>query len=214
MGVGLPDAGLDLSFQNSAQIITAGVKNSIPPTEWSLSYGSEVYTFDAWLRLRHSNSLTLTQHPVQEGAEITDHAFVNQKRFSFDIGVTDTVVKNNFASNPTRSINAYNVIQALQARRQPLTLVSKYGVYENILIESFEAADDFQTNTTLKATVNLVEILIADVKTYKASGNPHATDITNRGSVPTLPEYGTIQSIRRKNPEAAKILSPFTGQNL
>lgn len=170
------------------------VSTTSPPTQWSLGG----YTFDAWLRLHHANAITTTQHPVQAGADITDHAYVNPKRFSFEIGVTDTVSTGNFSANPTRSINAYNVIQQLQATRQPLTLVSKYGVYENILIESLEASDDFSTNTTLKATINLIEIIIADVQVYKLSADQMATDITNRGQVPALPEYGTIESIKLK----------------
>lgn len=190
---GLPDAGLDLSFRNT-QVISAAVKKKAPPTQWSLGG----YLFDAWLRLHHNNSLTITQHPVQAGADISDHAFVNPKRFSFDICITDTVTSAQFTANPTRSINAYNVIQQMQASREPLTLVSKYGVYENILIESFEASDDFTTNTTLKATVNLVEIIIADVQVHKVSANPHMTDSTNRGQVAAQPEYGSLESIKLK----------------
>ncbi len=199
----IPPAGLDLSETPSSTLITAGVKKTAPPTEWSLveptADGKQiVYTFDAWLRLNHANAITVTQHPVQSGADITDHAYVNPKRFSFDIGVTDTVATGRFSANPTRSINAYNTIQQLQARRVPLTLVSKYGVYENILIESLEASDDYQTSTALKATINLIEIIIADVQVYKLSAAQMATDITNRGNVPALPEFGTIQSIKLK----------------
>lgn len=167
----------------------------IPPG-WNLNG----LVFDAWLRLHHTNSLTYTQHPVESGANITDHSFVNPIRFSFDIGMTDCVkslIPGQFPATPTRAINAYNTLVQLQATRQFLTLDSKYGHYESILIESIDVSDDYQTSEALKATINLVQIIVADTQLIVLTLNPNATNTTPRGQVSSQPIPGSLEAIQK-----------------
>ncbi len=152
-----------------------------PPGTWRLGD----MRFDAWLRLGHSTGLTITQHPVETGANITDHSFVNPKRFTFDIGVTDVLTVPSFAGTAQkRHINAYNELVRLQETKTPLPLVSKYNTYRNILVESVNVFDDRETTDTLRAAINLMEIIIADVEEYAGGSlNPQATAVTNRGQI-------------------------------
>lgn len=149
----------------------------------------EYYSFDGWLRLHHENSITLTQHPVAYQANTTDHSFVNPKRFAFDILVTDvrtSVPKgaSNFSGTQTRSVNAYKLISAMQDRRNRLTLNCKYGLFKDVLIESFVADDDFRTSTSLRGTLQLTQLLIATVWRSNAITNqPQATDKSKGGQV-------------------------------
>ncbi len=162
------------------------------------------YLFDAWLSMTHDTNLTITQHPVQTGAAITDHSYVNPKRFNFQIGMTDVTTPldipgmNKFPTTPTKSLGAYDKLVELQSNREPLYLVSKYGYFEDILIESIHTPDDFRTKHGLKATITLVQIIMVDVKTARLSGLPHTTDQTNRGPISGRPiEPGTREAIRR-----------------
>lgn len=163
----------------SAQI-TTGVQNGAPPLTWSLG---GMY-FDAWLYLAHNSSLTITQHPVETGAAITDHSYVNPRRWTFNVGMTD-VIGNPNGSAPaiSRSVNAYNQLVAMQASRQPLQLVSKYGVFNNILVADVSAADNYQTKYAGRFTITLQEIIMVKNQITKVSANPQATDQTNRGQV-------------------------------
>lgn len=163
--------------------LSGSITLAAPPLTWNLN-GLE---FDAWLRLNHNNSLTITQHPVETGASITDHSYVNPRRFAFDIGMTDSPIVANpplFPGNATRSINAYQTIVELQRTRAFLTLTSKYGFFENILIESIDVPDGFQTKNTMRATINLVEVIVANTRLVQVSANPQATDQTKRGQTP------------------------------
>jgi len=175
--------------------IGASAVTQIPPNGWTLG---GLY-FDAWLRLNHQNSLTITQHPVESGAQITDHSFVNPKRFSFEIGVSNvatSVIATQFQGGASRSVNAYNAILKLQESRQLLTLVSKYGTYENILIESIDAPDDFTTKEALKATINLYQVIIVQTVKVKVSSSVQVTNQTNRGQVGNqTPTESALRSI-------------------
>ncbi|HEX4209508.1 MAG TPA: hypothetical protein VHY56_03880, partial [Candidatus Binataceae bacterium] len=45
-----------------------------------------VYVFDAILRAEHQRELRKTEHPVQTGANITDHAYLLPARITLEIG--------------------------------------------------------------------------------------------------------------------------------
>lgn len=172
-------------------ILAGNVSYQSPPGEWNING----LTFDAWLRLGHNTSLTITQHPVEAGAPISDHSYVNPKRWTFDLGVSNVNQAPNFAGSSNRNINAYNTLVDLQAKRELLALTCKYGSYEDVLIESIDVSDDWQTKEALMATVNLVQLIIADSKFFEVSQKPHTTDQTNRGKVSPVPALGTWERV-------------------
>ena len=161
--------------------------NNASPGEWHI----DGYYFDAWLRLNHNTSVSYTQHPLEVGAAASDHSYVNMRTFSFDICVTDTVRQPFFTGVSNRNINAYNLLVALQAKRSLITLGSKYGEFSNVLVESIDVSDDFQSQNKMIATINLVQLIIAGTKIFKVSANPQATDTTNRGNISPIPPLGT-----------------------
>lgn len=167
---------------------------SSPPLSWNL----DGMVFDAWLTLEHNTTLTVTQHPVEKGAAITDHAYVNPRRWSFNIGETDTIATPSVPGNSSRSINAYQILTARQAARKLMTLVSKYGSFQNTLIESVDVQDNYQTQNAMRATINIVEVIMANTRTIKVSAIPHTTDRTVKGALPSQPVREDFAAAFRK----------------
>jgi hypothetical protein len=161
------------------------VQNILKPLQWSLGG----LLFDAWLRLQHNTSLTITQHPVESGAAITDHSFSNPTRFSFELGVSSCAlpVLPSEVGGASRPIRAYNNLLKKQESRELLRLVTKYNTYENILIESMDAIDDYTTQNVLKVNVNCVKVIIVNTKLVLVSASPQITDTTNKGTVTAKP---------------------------
>jgi hypothetical protein len=144
------------------------------------------YFFDAFLRLDHTSKLTITQHPVQTGANISDHAFLEPKELTIEVGMTDVaqdIIPGQFAGSWSRSVKAYEILKDLQAARIPLQVLTRLGLYKNMLIETISAPDDYRTLYGLKATITMREVLVATVQTVKTSAKPHITNSTNRGEV-------------------------------
>src|ERR1700722_9620867 len=90
----------------------------IAPNGWSLGLPGQPNFFDAWLTLRHSATLTATKHPVETGAEITDHSYTNPETFSFEILMSDIAnpLGNQWGTN-FRGVHAYNTLIDLQNSR-------------------------------------------------------------------------------------------------
>ncbi|WNF07272.1 phage baseplate protein [Brevibacillus borstelensis] len=140
--------------------------------------------FDAFLRSTHTSRLTITEHPVQTGAALTDHAFLQPKELTMEIGMSDVatgLVPGQFTGGWSRSVQAFKVLQELQALRVPLQVHTRLGLYQNMLIEEISAPDDFTTLYGLRCTVTLREIIVAQVRTVKISAKPAVTNQANRG---------------------------------
>lgn len=155
--------------------------------------------FDAFISIQHSSSLRITEHPVQTGAAITDHAFMQPKRLSFEIGMSDvasSLVDGQFTEGWSRSVTAYQVLEELQRSRIPMQVMTRLGLYQNMLIESIDTPDDYTKLYGLRCTVNLREIIMAEVKTVKVSARPQVTGSTNKGNVqPVQPNQSILKQI-------------------
>jgi len=148
------------------------------------------YIFDAFLKIDHERRLTMTDHPVEEGANITDHAYLEPKAVSMEIGMSDvcsSIVDGQFQERPTRSISAFATLERLQEERRRLTINTKLATYKNMLIDTITVPDDYTTMYGMKATVFFREIIVAMTDTVtlpnRTSRAPHKTGNTNTGTV-------------------------------
>jgi len=158
------------------------------------------YFFDAILQTNYTRSLTITQHPVETGAAISDHAFVNPVELTMQIGMSDvmkSIIQGQFSQGGSRSKTAFEVLAQLQSQRIPMdVMTTKFGQFKNMLIETIAVPDDYTTQFGLKATVTLKEVFVATVKTVKVSARPQVTDSTNRGEVvPQAPNASVWKQI-------------------
>jgi hypothetical protein len=142
------------------------------------------YVFDAYFNIQHDTNLTITESPVQTGANISDHAFMEPKTLTFEIGMSDvmqSIIVGQFSDSQSRSVNAYNTLRTLQEQRIPCQVTTRLGVYENMLIETISAPDDNTTFYGLRATVTMKEILVVAVTTVQISARPQVSQSTNNG---------------------------------
>ncbi len=143
------------------------------------------YWFDAILSANHESTLTVTQHPVESGAAISDHAYLNPARLTLQVAMTDLaqdIYPGQFSGPGSRSVTAYQLLLDLQASRIPMKVVTRLRSYDNMIVESISSADDNSTALGLKATVTLREIFVATVTKIKISARPHVTDSTPKGN--------------------------------
>lgn len=154
------------------------------------------YFFDAVFSVDTEHSLTVTQHPVQTGANISDHAFVNPIRMTMQIGVSDAMAYRVGADyggdGGTKSVQAYRLLCKLQELRIPMQVVTRLNTYQNMLIESIDVSDDVSTLCALKATVNLVQVLVVNVGTEKVSARQWTTGVQRKSQEVQPKDNSTI----------------------
>lgn len=161
------------------------------------------YFFDGVLNVSHSSRLTITQNPVETGASVVDHAYLNPAEITMKIVVSDvhqSIVPGQFGEGWRRHTSAWKILKKLQSDRIPVSVFTKLGLYDNMLIESLSSDDNYETIDSLIAIVSLREIPVATLKTVKISKADQTAYETELGKV-------SLQYLDRSNESMLYILN-------
>ena len=117
------------------------------------------------LKEQHSASLGITEQPIETGAKVTDHAYVEPKRLSLEIADENAVA-------------THGALLRLQESRIPFTIISGLKIYSNMLIKSIRADRDVRTSNILSGTVELQEAIIVSTA-YTTTEGEDPADVSN-----------------------------------
>jgi hypothetical protein len=152
------------SGQDAGRVETFFLKSS----RWTIGG----MAFDGVIKTEHSETLKVTNYPIQDGSTGNDHAIINPAVVSIEVMVTDS---NKRASGnggegfradlpeEGRSIRAYARLLQLQKSREPIEVVTRLRTYSNMVIEQISAPDDFKTLHALRCSLKLVELSVVGV---------------------------------------------------
>lgn len=172
-------------------------------------------TISATLEEVYHDELTITEHPVENGANINDHAFKRPNEviikcgwsnadYTAILGGTPAKVNNGMPATSTYVDAVYSQLLALQESRKPFDLVTCRRQYSNMLIQSLMVINDDKTSGALMVTATLREVIIVKTKATTlpprdVQEDPAATAETeNKGTkapVPATPAPGGAQPI-------------------
>lgn len=113
------------------------------------------------MRETHYSALGITELPIETGAKITDHAYVEPKKITLEFADANAAA-------------TYNALVRFQETRTPFVMVSGLYVYKNMLIRSLSADRDAQFSRVLTGKVELQEVII--VATAQASAEGEGAD--------------------------------------
>lgn len=111
--------------------------------------------FAVTLEEQHEDSVTITEHPVEQGAAINDHAYVNPATLTVRAGVSDT-------AGEGVSREMYENLLELMKAREPFQIVTGKRLYKNMLIEGLSATTDATTENALIVTIDCREVIIVE----------------------------------------------------
>lgn len=127
-------------------------------------------SMDVVVRETHESALRITRNPVEMGADISDHAFIEPKRLILE------AVAAGGSISPAQIAAAYQSIVALQESREPFEIVTGLNLYRNMLIESVAVDRDKDTARVLYFTADCIEVIIVDTES-----NEDAAGSENKG---------------------------------
>lgn len=120
------------------------------------------------------DTLTITKQPIQVGASITDHAFMEPTSFSNNIL---------FSANLTQSLaTIYTNLQTLQSSRIPFDVITPKRIYHNMLLTSLGQTTDRVTENVLAIHCTFTSVIFvtiaAGVVPRSRQKNPGTTGAT------------------------------------
>lgn len=149
----------------------------------------------------HNDTLRITDHPVETGAAVTDHAFHMPYECQMRVGFSDS---SHQASGFVKMI--YQTMITLQQSREPMNVSTGKRLYQNMLIQSMQVTTDETSEYALNMTVNLREIIITN--TQQTSGASPSNQLTpsqtasqsDQGTQTSQPGYPTDYSSGGQSP--------------
>lgn len=150
----------------------------------------------------HNSTVQITEHPVELGAEITDHAFKKpdevvlrcawsnsspqallgtvQRLFSGELSGADYVS------------DVYSQLRELQEARTPFEIVTTTRRYQNMLITALQVTRDQKTGNALVCTATCREVIIVQTK---ATTLPPRQDQASPEETAEVEDRGTVQAV-------------------
>lgn len=127
---------------------------------------------DAILQVNPKHSANITSHPVETGINVSDH--IHQNNVVIDIVGEFTNLFNireqeNVVGYINRDQEAWGVLFKIFSQEQPLTIVSRFQVYENCYITSLIPMDELDTGETLRFSLTAEQVRFANLEERAAS---------------------------------------------
>lgn len=158
------------------------------------------YFFDGFMDIDVASELEVTENPVETGTAIADHSYVKPTEVTMQVIMSDvhqSLVPGQFAGGWSRSVTAYKILKEIQTKRIPIAVLCRLGLFENMVIRRLQANDTADTYQALSATVTLVELPIARIKTVEIS-------LASQTTINT--EMGKLQAVDTTDKEDESIL--------
>lgn len=119
---------------------------------------------------------TLTQYPVEAGAAITDHFYVNPVELNIQVIVSNTplfAAKDDIVSVAglgdtgagTRASAAWTLLKKMQAAAVPFSVQTGFDRFSNMMISSLGAQRTAESAGALICDVTLTQVILTKVQT-------------------------------------------------
>lgn len=152
---------------------------------------------------RTTDTLTITKQPVQQGASITDHSYLEPTVFSSTAYFKDNqnILQeiNSFNSPSTGLAKIYATLLNLQSLRMAFTIVTPKRIYTSMLLASLSQTTDKNTENCLSVSMAFQQVIIVSVSTTNvprtSQANPGATGATQSAGTKQSALYSGSQAI-------------------
>ncbi len=123
----------------------------------------------------HSDELVITEHPVEQGAAISDHAYKRPAEVTLKCGWSNSglqsvgqvltaayglIADGSSGSGFNYVKDVYRKLLALQESRIPFTILTGKRQYKNMLIRSLSTTTDETSENCLNVTVSCREVIL------------------------------------------------------
>lgn len=160
---------------------------------------------------KHSDSLEITEHPVEVGASISDHAYRRPSEVVMQIGFAGGGTLLDFMDTTSYGLKAglsprevYQNILDLQNSRVPFDVVTGKRLYSNMLIRAIEVTTDRTSEHVLSAVVTLREVFITSATATKVAAKADMSLGVNTSSVQDA-------GVKTPKPASSSILNSLVG---
>ncbi len=164
---------------------------------------------DVTVEEEHSDELEITQHPVEQGAAITDHSFKKPASVTIRAGWSNSSPQ--ALGDPNYVTNLYNSFLALQASRQTINVVTGKRSYTSMLIRSLRLTTDKENENAMILVVECQEIIIATTQTVSVPSSSNMQNPQINGATQNVGTQNAIANPSSFNAGSAGSITTIQG---
>jgi hypothetical protein len=143
------------------------------------------FAIDAAITEDHTFESEVTEHPVETGADITDHARAKPVQISLEGIVSNTpigAVADLRTEGTLPSAEARALMRKIRDDREPITIVSTVRVYKNMMLLSLSESRSAETGEAYRFRATFKEVIfVTNARTTVRVSTPRAKKKVNRG---------------------------------
>lgn len=146
------------------------------------------------------DDLEITQHPVQQGASITDHAYVKPSTVNLKVM---------WSADDAPLSETYQNLLTLQSSREPFDVVTGKRTYRNMLMKSLAQTTDALTENVLNISMELQEIILTSLEVVTVPARPKQK---NAGKTGATENAGAKSAQPASTPRKRSALAALAGK--
>lgn len=169
----------------------------------------EAIQFDASVSETHTNSAEITQHPVEEGADISDHIRRLPEELSVNVIITNhppiilaslrALPISGFGDPASRAEDAHTFLRTIMQNNQTVGFSTTLRDYTGMAITSMAVERDKDTGNIANINMTMREVIIATTETVEppapaASGRKAKTNQGKKVATSPPPAAGAKSS--------------------
>lgn len=161
---------------------------------------------DVTIEEHHTDTLTITEHPIEKGASVSDHAFLNPSEVTMRVAwsssrsLANSIVTGTILTGAINSVaELYRQLLDRQKSREPFDLVTGKRTYESMLIKSLSVTTDKDSENALIVTAILRQVRLV---TAQAAALAPAAAHASPQDTAAPSDIGTKQPIKAQTQSA------------
>jgi len=139
------------------------------------SDGNPNFTGQVTFEESHHDEMEIVDHPIEQGAPITDHTFKRPAELTIRVGWSESPLPN--TPNGLTSTGLQQIYQQLlagQANRILYSVLTGKRLYTSMLIKSLAVQTDAKSENVLLVTIGLRQLILVSTQTVSVSATPEA----------------------------------------
>lgn len=144
------------------------------------------FVADATIEEMHTDELAVTDHPVQQGAVITDHSYKRNATVVIRAAWSNSSLQ--ALGDPNFGKVMYANFLELQASRQPFDVMTGKRTYTDMLMTRLSETTTDKTENTLVLTVECREIILVQTQTVNV---PNSADMKDPKATSAVQNMGS-----------------------
>ena len=128
----------------------------------------DVLELDASISESHTGEVEVTEHPIERGADITDHARPKPDRVTIEGLVSNTPLHRVPVQNGDAD-TAYTILRDIKDKAKLVKVITAKRVYTNMIMEHLNVPANVKVGDSLQFTAQFKEVVVVQNKTIQTT---------------------------------------------